>query len=93
MSINIDKDSNTCEPNKNTQLRLCPGKNFVGEIVVYKKKKYIKYDSIFVAIETNNADSFPEGSNVAFVAQSRPNIKNPDKDYWYTKDAKLKENK
>ena len=65
----------------------------MGEIVVYKKKKYIKYYSIFVAIETNNADSFPEGSNVAFVAQSRPNIKNPDKDYWYTKDAKLKENK
>ena len=93
LSINNDKELNTCESNKNTQLRLCPGKNFVGEIVVYKKKKYIKYYSIFVAIETNNADSFPEGSNVAFVAQSRPNIKNPDKDYWYTKDAKLKENK
>ena len=76
-------------------MRLCPGKNFVGVIVVYKKKKYIKCDnsSLLIAIETNDADSFPEGSNVAFVAQSRPNIKNPDKDYWYTTDAKLKENK
>lgn len=93
LSINIDKDSKTCESDKYTQSRLCAGKEFVGVIVEKKKKKYIKFSSIFVAIETNDADSFPEGSNVAFVAQSRPRIKNSNEDFWFTTDVKLKEDK
>jgi len=90
LSINVNKDSNTCEPNRYTQLRLSAGKKFVG-VIAGEKKKYIKYSSLHVAIETNDADAFPVGSNVAFVAQSRPNNKNPDKDYWFTTDVKLKE--
>ena len=65
----------------------------MGEIVVYKKKKYIKYYSIFVAIETNDADSFPKGSDVAVVAQSHPRIKNSNEDFWFTTDVKFKEDK
>ena len=93
LSINIDKDSKTCESDKYTQSRLCAGKEFVGVIVEKKKKKYIKFSSIFVAIETNDADSFPKGSNVAFVAQSRPRIKNSNEDFWFTTDVKFKEDK
>ena len=93
LSINNDKVPKTCESDKYTQSRLCAGKEFVGVIVEKKKKKYIKYYSIFVEIETNDADSFPVGSNVAFVAQSRPRIKNPNEDYWFTTDVKLKEDK
>lgn len=93
LSINNDKELNTWESDKYTQSRLCAGKEFVGVIVEKKKKKYIKFSSIFVAIETNDADSFPEGSNVAFVAQSRPRIKNPNEDFWFTTDVKLKEDK
>lgn len=93
LSPKNNKDSNTCKSNKYTQLPLSAGKKFVGVIVSKKKKKYIKYSSLFIAIETNDAVAFSEGSNVAFVAQSRPNNKNPDNDYWYTTDVKLKEDK
>lgn len=93
LSINIDKDSKTCESDKYTQSRLCAGKEFVGVIVDKNKIKYIKYSSIYVAIETNDTVAFHEGIDVAFVAQSRPNNKNPDKDYWFTTDVKLKEDK
>lgn len=93
LSINNDKEPKNCKSDKYTQLRLSAGKKFVGVIVDKNKKKYIKYSSIYVAIETNDTVAFHEGIDVAFVAQSRPNNKNPDKDYWFTTDVKLKEDK
>lgn len=79
LSINNDKEPKNCKSDKYTQLRLSAGKKFVGVIVDKNKKKYIKYSSIYVAIETNDTVAFHEGIDVAFVAQSRPNNKNPDK--------------
>ena len=42
-------------------------------------------------IEKSDIKDLYEDEVVEFVAKSRPNDKNPDKDYWYATDVKQKE--
>lgn len=92
LSINMDNKSNICKSSGCNQFHQSAGEKFVG-VIVGKKKKYItsKYFPFPIAIENRDVEDIPVGSRVVFVAQFRPQEKNPNKPYWYTTDVKLKE--
>ena len=72
---------------------LVKGEKYEGVIIIkghYKMVRTIAYSYPLRIDDECDTNELYKDAHVVFVAQSRPNDKNPDKDYWYATDVKLK---
>ena len=70
------------------------GDKYVGKITINARQEKVIKTKVYpypLKIENSDIKELYEDEVVEFVAKSRPNDKNPDKDYWYATDVKQKE--
>ena len=74
--------------------KLVGGDKYVGKITINARQEKVIKTKVYpypLKIENSDIKDLYEDEVVEFVAKSRPNDKNPDKDYWYATDVKQKE--